>query len=259
MVTADVPWRRFAGANIKGTPAMPARNVRHDLRVLKNHASLLVVQEFRWPWYWRTADRVLSRLAKKGKRWGSSPTYTDGLARPVFGAQAVLWRRSAWRHKDTKQRILHHGAAGISEDRRLRACLMEDRKNPVPGWVGTTHFVVGGDNDGDGPKRRAMLQEDIDRLDEFLTDLRATGHPIVFQLDANIKASSDTYRQFRDMLRRHGARLQGNRKGVEYLFVIDGGHAEVQVQNAWEIPTSGLRTDHEARGITFRFVARTPA
>lgn len=258
-MASDAPWRRFAGANIKGTPAMRARKVRHDLRVLKSHASLLVLQEFKWPWYWRAARRVLSRMTKKGKRWGSSPTYRDGLARPVFGAQAVLWRRNVWRHLDTRQRLVHHGAAGISEDRRLRACLVADRENPVPGWAGTTHFVVSGDNDNDSPKRRAMMQDDIQSLDRFLRDLRATGHPIVFQLDANIRASSDVYRQFRGMLRKHGARLQGNRRGVEYLFVIDGRDATVEVKNSWQIPASALRTDHEARGLTFRFVARTPA
>lgn len=248
-------WHRFAGLNIKGTPAMSGRKVRHDLRVAKNHASVVVLQEFRWPWYWRSANRVLNRAKKWRNRWASSPSYADGLARPVFGAQAVLWKRKPWKRRDTKQRVLHDGEAGISETRRLRACLLEDRESGLAAWFGTTHFVVGGDNDGDGPVRRRMLQENMDRLDEFLADLVATGHPVVFQLDANIRASSDTYRQFRAMLAKHRAVLHGNKAGVEYLFTINAKKARVQVDKAWQIPTSALHTDHEGRGITFRLVS----
>jgi hypothetical protein len=248
-------WHNFAGLNIKGTPAMSARKVRHDLRVAKNYASVVVLQEFRWPWYWRVATRVMGRVKKWRNRWASSPSYRDGLARPVFGAQAVMWRRKVWKRLDTMQRILHRGAAGISEDRRLRACLLADRETGLAAWFGTTHFVVGGDNDGDGRKRRAMLQEDIRRLDKFLTDLTADGEPVVFQLDANIRAKSDTYRQFREMLARHKAILHGNKSGVEYLFTINGKKVRVDVKKAWQIPVTALRTDHEGRGITFRLVS----
>lgn len=244
-------WRRFVGLNIKGTPAMRAAAVRHDLELALGRASVIVLQEFKWPWYWRTLGRVVAR--RRERRWRSFPGFLRGLARPVFAAQAVVWRSHGWKRRGSRRRLLHRGAAGISESRQLRAALLEDKETKLRAWFGTTHFVVGGDQDTDGPRRRAILEHDLEQLDAFLGELTATGYPVLFQLDANIRPSSDAYPAFRAVLKRHRARLHGAR-GVEYLFTINGRHGRVGVLRDWTIPTSELRTDHEGRGITFRLL-----
>ena len=249
------PWRQFLGLNIKGTPAMSARAVAHDLRAAKRHASVLALQEFKWPWYWRQLGRV---LPARGKRpWEAYPTHELGLARPGFGAQAILWSSAEWRRIGSRRALLHEGEAGISETRWLRAALLADRQTGLHSWFGSTHFVVGGDRPEDGPIRQAMLGRDLDALDGFLALLTRDGHPVVFQLDANLRSSSgQTYQRFRAILKRHGAKLHGNPKGVEFLLSIDGDRTAVEVRRAWEVPTSELRTDHEGRGITFRLVPK---
>lgn len=248
------PWRQFLGLNIKGTPAMPARAVAHDLRVAKRRASVVAVQEFKWPWYWRTLGRQLP--AASSSAWRSSPNPLVGLARPVFGGQAVAWRGQLWRRRKTRRLLLHAGAAGISESRQLRAALLEDRNTELRAWFGTTHFVVGGDQTSDSLRRRNLLAEDLAQLDRFLAELTRTGDPVVFQLDANIRPRSEAYPKLRAILRRHRATIHGTH-GVEFLFTINGTRTLVEVKDDWIVPTSELRTDHEGRGITFRLVART--
>jgi hypothetical protein len=254
-VDQATPWRHFLGLNIKGTPAMPARAVAHDLRAAKKRADVVVLQEFKWPWYWRELGRVLPR-GRGRKAWQAYPNHELGLARPGFGAQAILWSSTAWRKVGSRRALLHEGEAKISERRWLRAAHLADRQTGRSAWFGSTHFVVGGDRSSDGPIRQAMMRRDLDALDEFLGQLTRSGDPVVFQLDANLRSTSEVYRRFRAILKKHGAKLHGNLKGVEFLFTIDGAGTAVEVRRAWEVPTSELRTDHEGRGITFRLVPK---
>lgn len=249
----QTPWRRFLGMNIKGTPAMPAVAVAHDLGLGRSRSSVLVLQEFKWPWYWRTLGRIVPALS--AQRWRSSPTATGGLAFPVRGAQAVTWRGQEWRRRRTRRRLLHKGVANISEDRHLRAVLLEDRNTELRAWFGTTHFVVRGDQEADPIRRRDLMARDLVALDRFLTELVASGEPVLFQLDANLRPRSGVYRRFCRILRTHGATIHGAH-GVEFLFTIDGTRTRVEVKDDWIVPTHELRTDHEGRGITFRLVAR---
>ena len=243
-------WFRFLGMNIKGTPSMRQSKVEHDLDIAKAKADVLVVQEFRWPWYFSAAKKVMSSAEIA---WGTSPGVNHGYVRPVAGAQGVMWLRERFKRLRTRHALAHAGVAGVSESRFLRACLLRDRETGIKGWFGTTHFVVGGDEFTDSNRRKAIMAGDLIALDKFLTGLKRGGHPILFQLDANIHKGSWAYAEFMRILRKHGATVHGEH-GVEYLFTINGRKAQVEVRNDWIIPTSRLETDHEGRGITARFV-----
>jgi hypothetical protein len=238
---------RFLGMNIRGTPPMQRSAVEHDLRAAKDRCNVLVTQEFRWPWYWRAASKVL------GGDWSSSPGYVRGRLRPVRGAQSVKWKRARFKRVRTRTALLHEGVAGISETRWLRAVLLEDRETKLRFWAGTTHFVVGGDEWTDPPRRKAIMARDLMALDAFLTRRRRSGWPIIFQLDANIRPQVWAYGEFSRVLAKHGAVLHGER-GVEYLLTIDGRKARVAVDAAWRVPVADLKTDHEGRGITARLI-----
>lgn len=243
--------RGFLGMNVRGTPAMPSEDVRHDVELGTRRAGVLAFQEFRHRRYWLQLRTVMRAHQHP---WRSFPRVAVGLARPVFAGQAIAWDHSLWRRRKVKRRKLHDGRAKISETRQLRAALLEDRTSGLACWFGTTHFVVGGDNAGDGLERRNMLANNLAVLDSFLSQLRATGHPIAFQLDANLRPTSAAWRPFLAVMRRHGGTIHGVR-GVEYLFTINGQHVQLDVETDWIIPTRRLETDHEARGITFRLVA----
>lgn len=248
--TKPTPWFRFLGMNIKGTPPMPATSVAHDLRVAQEHTDILVGQEFRHRWYWRVAKRVM------GKRWGSSPGYRRGTLAPVAGAQPVFFRRSVFKGGRTLTRLLHWGAAKISENRFQRAKRIDVRGyDGFSLWAYTTHCVVKGDEHSDPKVRRDMLAGDLKRLDRFLTKLVRTGLPVLGQMDANIRKGSASYDDLMRILKRHGATVYGVH-GVEYLFVIDGREIEVEVSKHWTVSTDDLKTDHEGRGLTFRLVRR---
>lgn len=240
---------RFVGANIKGNPPMSADKVAADLATIEARADILVAQEFRWPWYWAQARRVLTQQEK----WRSFPPMSVGLAAPVFGGQPVMWRGSAFRRLDALVAPLHRGERKISETRYIRGVLLSDRTTALAVWAVGTHFVVSGDNDEDGPRRREILAHDIEQLNRFLAQLRTTGHPIVLQLDANIRPTSDAWPAFRRIIRRHGGTFHGDR-GVEYLATFDGPKADVEVHTDYRIPAWRLNTDHEARGIRFRLI-----
>jgi hypothetical protein len=179
----------------------------------------------------------------------------------VFAASSIMWKGRHWRRAKTWTRPLHGGAKRISEPRWLRAGLLVDWDTALAVIAGTCHFVVRGDNDGDPEERRDILEHDLDQLDRFLDDLVATGHPVIFQLDANIRPRSGTsYRRLRRIIHDHGGRIIGPH-GVEYLFVIDGADTRVEVRgNGFQIKPKArggrLNTDHEARGITFRLVRK---
>lgn len=258
-------WSHFLGANIKGTPAMSADKVRADLRHLRSRTDLLVVQEFKWSWYWRVARDEMATVLSRGEitdRWGASPGFAAGFKDAVAGAQACLWSRAEWKKIRTKRWLLHPSTPGISDDRYQRAVLVEHRKTKQRVWLYTTHFAVGGDRRGDPQRNRTVLALDIDRMGIALTYLRGTGHPVLGQLDANIARDSAAYPGFKKMLDDHGARLHGEH-GVEYLFSINGKRTRVEVKNDWVVlPKSRkgpLNTDHEARGVTFRLVERQAA
>lgn len=240
--------RLFVGANIKGTPKMRRRKVAEDLRTLRANADLAVLQEFKWRTYWLA-------LAANLTGWGSYPSAVKGLAAPVRGAQPITWRRAAWRRVGARVALLHEERAGISEDRYLRAVLVEDRATGLRCWHGGTHFVPGGDEADDDEVRRAMLDDNLDRFAAFLDDLAATGHPIVWHMDANVHAGTEAYRRLVQIVRHQGGRIVGEH-GVEYLIVVHGERVHVAVDVAWRLrPGEVLNTDHEARGIAYRLMA----
>lgn len=245
-------WFRFLGMNIRGTPAMPAEAVEHDLKVARERCDVLVVQEFRWPWYWKTARRVIGR-GTRTNRWRSNPGYAKGLLAPVLGAQAILWKADRFKQVRNLRSLLHLGRAKISENRYLRASLLQDRSTGISFWAGSTHFVVGGDESSDPKLRRSILATDIKNLDAFLGRLVKSGHPVFMQLDANVRSTSETYDEFMAVMRKHGATLHGG-LGIEYLLTIDGRETRVEVKGHWIVSTNAIRTDHEGRGITARLV-----
>lgn len=243
-------WFRFLGMNVRGTPAMKAEAVKHDLTAARRKADVLVTQEFKWAWYWRVAKAVLSVAG-----WRSSPGFKTGFRKPVAGGQAVMWDGAKFKRGRVIRRLLHKGRAGISEMRFLRAVLLRDKETGLRAWFGTTHFVVGGDEAGDGPQRREMMDLNLAALDNLLGDLVKTGWPVVFQLDANIKTTSHVYPKYAAILRKHGATMHGV-KGIEYLFTIPGRKADIEIKGDWIVSARNLYTDHEGRGITFRLVKR---
>jgi hypothetical protein len=238
---------RFAGMNIKGTPAMSARAVAHDLKVMKSRADLAVFQEFRWKWYWAQLALVLN------PRWGTFPTMHLGRKHPVRGAQAALWKKKYFKRIETRRSLLHDGVAKVSESRYITAVLLEDRKSMHRFWIVSTHYVVRGDNQTDPKIRQVMFHRDVSTTGAFLNRLQKTGQPIIMELDANVRPSSSHYGAFVRMIESRGGRMHGT-KGVEFLVTFPGKHSRIQVIRDWVIPTSELKTDHEGRGITFRLV-----
>lgn len=249
------PWLRFVGANIKGTPPMKAEAVAHDLRILLAVADVVGLVEFRHRWYWTTLRGLFARL--KSARWRSFPRARRGILAPVWAGQALAWKRTVLRKRGTRTRWSHRGEKGISEDRRIRAVLLEELTSGLCCWFLILHNVVGGDRRGDGPKRKEMLtEEDLPALLDLLCDLRITGHPIVGQGDFNIADDSQAYGQLMDLFDATDATVHGEH-GIEYLWTIPGRNGvEVEVKRDWIVPVDRLRTDHEGRGILFRLVQR---
>lgn len=248
-------WFRIGNANIKGTPAMRGWAVEHDLEVLvAAHLSAFVVQEFRWRWYWIKALLVLVKRQPRGKRWACSPGFARGALRPVRGAQAVFWRRDVWRRRRTIVRRLHDGYKKVSEPRWIRAVLLEHKATGMLVWLWSTHNVVRGDDAGDPALRRGILAGDLAVIDSTLRMLKATGHPVIGGLDANIHRGSEAYAALMAIVRRHSLEVVGDH-GVEYVLVGDGeAGSEVQVKADSIIPTGMLETDHEVRVVTARLV-----
>lgn len=231
-----------AGANIKGTPAMSAASVKHDLRVIKMIADIFVVQEFRWPWYWRVFSLYL-------KGWASFPGHKKGIASPTAGAQGIFWKRRLFKLVGRYSRPAFNFAldnAGIMENRWIRGALLKSKKDGFTAWYVSTHFVVGGDEARDGPRRKEFMSQNIDALSRALTYMQRTGFPIMGELDANIHKNSEAYGEFMDMMRKHGATFHGE-LGVEYAFTINGRRGTWTKVKPDTIPTSQLKTDHEVR------------
>lgn len=247
---------RFLGQNIKGTPSMRFWRVAADLRVVQDNAHVVALQEFRWPWYWRAARKVLRRATRARKDWGSSPPFPRGIRRPVLSGQGVMWRVSRFRFIRSKVVLAHEGERKVSEARYWRAVLLEVDGTGLCAWFGSGHPVVKGDQDEATPLRRGMMGDALAALDELLGDLVATGLPGAMEADMNIRPGGWAYREFRRILRAHGCRLHGPATGVEYLWTWDGKDAVYQVDRPYQVPTSRLHTDHEGRGILGRIVAR---
>lgn len=241
-------WLTFAGANIKGNPKMPTTNIAHDLRAIFRVADVAVLQEFHWRSYWWTLRQFISGATS----YDTAPVVAVGLVRPTFAGQAIVTKRGTGRITKTWARLLHKGKGGISESRWLRAAKV---KTPNGECIyGTTHNVVGGDGPGDGPLRKAMLANDLDRLAAFLDELLEDGAPIVFELDGNIHHGTAAWMRIRHIVTEHGGEFVGE-LGVEFLFWIQGSTSHLvphPTHAAGTIPTSQLKTDHEVRLFTHR-------
>lgn len=242
---------RFIGQNIKGNPEMTGPHVGHDLKADRKRADVLVSQEFEWSLYWRVLAAVLPK-------WRTFPAKAQGLRRPVFSGQPVMWRRRLFRRGRTWQRLAHKGKAGLSDTRFLRAVELFDRATKLGFIVGGTHNVVGGDAAHDGALRKAMLAGDLDHLEKLLEELVATGLPIIWEEDGNIHKATAAYRRLREIVESHGGTFHGE-LGVEYLFTIPGKTTVIEVEKDFTVPVKILFTDHEGRGIDFRVVPRKVA
>lgn len=239
--------RSFGGANIKGTPSMPPSAVRNDVNILKARLDIIALQEFKWKWYWRIAGILLD------KNWNSFPAFVVGLAKPVKGAQGILWKPKIVKRVGSKEIPafnfdLPHG--GVMDDRWVRAVLLEDIVTMLRCWYVSTHFVVGGDQHGDSARRKLFLNQNINAVDQMLEYCSRTGDAMVLELDANLHQNSWAYAKFVAMLAKHGGRIVGTH-GVEYLVVFDGHHAKVVVDRHYVIApkSAGMKTDHEVRCI----------
>ena len=236
----------FAGANIKGTPAMKAKAVRHDLKVLRESADVFGVQEFKWRWYWQVAIAVLGRIAN---RWSSYPGLKAGLGRPSEGAQAIFWKRKLF--KRIKGYVapafdFRIDTSGIMENRFVRGALLRSKVDAFTAWFLSAHFVVGGDDKDDGPVRKLLMHQNIAALDVVLVHMRKTGYPIMGELDANIHPGTWAYIELMKVLNHHGATLHGE-LGVEYAFTIEGRLGRFTKVKPSRITPDRLFTDHEVR------------
>lgn len=236
----------FAGANIKGTPAMKAKHVRHDLKVLRQSCDVFGVQEFKWRWYWQAAIALLSVA---GQQWSSFPGLKRGLARPSEGAQGLFWKRALFK------RIQGYVApafdfridtAGIMENRFIRGALLRARADAFTAWFLSAHFVVGGDAESDGPTRKLLMRQNIAALDVALVHMRRTGYAIMGELDANVRPGTWAYVELLKVLTHHGATVHGE-AGVEYMFTIPGRKSRFTKVRTSRITPAHLFTDHEIR------------
>lgn len=236
----------FAGANIKGTPAMKAKHVRHDLKVLRQSCDVFGVQEFKWKRYWQVAIAVLTVA---GKRWSSFPGLKKGLGRPSEGAQALFWKRSKFKRIKGYVRPAFDfriNTAGIMENRFIRGVLLRSKLDAFTAWFLSAHFVVGGDEKDDGPVRKRLMMENIAALDVALVFMRKTGYPIMGEIDANIRPGTWAYVELMKVLTHHGATVHGE-PGVEYLFTINGRKGKFTKVKPSRITPDHLFTDHEVR------------
>ena len=243
----------FAGANIKGTPSMKAWRVRKDLRLLRRKADVIGLQEFKWAWYWR----VLGALLVK---WSTHPGKARGLAHPVLGAQAILWKRKVFKGVRVYTREafdFNMDSGGIMDNRWIRAALLCARIDGFTAWYLSTHFAVQADRDTSTARRKAFMRSNLHEFDQALADLRRTGYPIMGELDANIHRGTWAYDQFIRILEHHGATLHGEH-GVEYSFTIPGRKGEFTKVRPSRITPAQLETDHEVRVLEYEGHARQP-
>jgi hypothetical protein len=268
------PWTsqpfRLAHANIRGTPKMSADKVEHDLEIIAGRAGIITLVEFKWRDYWRRLGKVLGMVLPGMKRersehkWRSFPGLARGIASPVAAGQMIAWKGARWRRRRAKTWMLHKGRAGISEDRRIRGCVLEDRPTRLCLVPLVTHNVVGGDRRGDGQQRQDILrEEDIPQIVKAVRWALRTGWPVALTLDGNIAADSAAFTLFeRTVVDRFGGTIVGE-PGIEYVIVYPGRNGTMlEIDDAWTIKPRHrggvLWTDHEVRGITGRLVAPRP-
>ncbi len=252
----------FCGANIRGAQGgMPDASVESDLTVLAPRCDVLGVQEFQLRRYWTIAARVL------GDAWDSYPTMKDNAASDraaIKGGQAILWRRDRFEKVDeyvVEAFRLADSSAGIMPDRYIRAALLRDRQTGFTAWYCSTHFVVDGDKPNSPAAHKVFLEQNLTRFRDFLLHLKATGHPIVGEIDANISAQSPKFPALMAIFAEVGAVTHGV-KGIEYGFTVDNTHGRTgAVAHAVIQPKTrkgSLFTDHEARLLTFPGVPAAP-
>lgn len=248
---AETELFKFLGMNINDNPAMSMAKVASDLRVARTHCDVLVLQEFRWPWYWRELSRAMPHLPRLG--WRTYPHTRVGKKRPTFSAQAVCWKDRDWKKIDTKTRLLHDGVARISESRYIRGVLLEHRATGLRCWFVTTHYVRGGDEARDPIRHRTILKLDLVRTEDFFIDLKKTGYPMLFQGDLNIHRNTQGYADLMRIVEKLDLRVHGHH-GIEYLFSMNNTKAKVEIHGSWIVPTGQLFTPHEGRGVDARLV-----
>lgn len=236
----------FAGANIKGTKAMKSSSVRHDLRLIKQKADIIGLQEFKWRSYWLVLISMLPG-------WASHPGKRRSVSRPVEGAQAVVWRRRMFKKLKVYSRPAFNfkqDNAGIMDNRWFRAVLLKRRADSFAAWFLSAHFVVGGDEGSDGPRRKAFMNQNLNALDQVLHQLKAGGYPIMAEIDANIRKDTWAYDRLREILKEHDATLYGAH-GIEYAFSINNDRGSFRGVTNSIISDSKLDTDHEVRLLTW--------
>lgn len=265
MTEIATPWLTFAGSNERGTPPMPGKSVRHDLKVLRDQTDSFALCEFKWDYYWEQAKAEFRHGERdhNGKRsvgvWGSSPSMDRGIVAPVFSAQPNFWDRGIFRRVKSKRALLHVGMAGISETRLIRASLLQHIATGLDHWEAVTHFVVGGDAATDSKRRKRILRKNIRRFAKFIGKLVKSGKAIIAQLDANIHKGTWAYTEFMKALAPYKPKFHGE-LGIEYLFTIDGRDTKIEVRRDFAIKPERyggeLKTDHEARAIVYRLVKK---
>lgn len=233
----------FGSANIKGTPAMTGAQARWDLRVARRHCTILVLQEFRHRHYWKA-------IADLKRNWASWPGYRAGRWWPNRAAGALMWRKRRFSKINQAVRILHEGVPKVSETRYLRAVLLREKSTGLHAWFGGCHFVVKGDRRG-GPSANARIlhQHDLPRFREFVSGLLASGHPVLWGMDANIHKHTQAHRDLLAIVDELGGTIIGEH-GVEYLIHFPGRHARFKVESHGVVPAAKLHTDHEIRLVT---------
>lgn len=240
----------FGGANIKGMPPMPTPSVRNDVRKISKAVDVFCVQEFRHAWYWATIRSLL------GLVWRSYPSFTVGLAQPVYGGQAIFWKRKLFRRvtgKVIEAFDFTLDNAGIMENRWIRAVLLQCRKTLLQCWFVSAHFVVHGDDHGEGKLRQKFMQQNFAALDKMLGMLVRSDSPIIFEGDLNIHPNTWASGELMRLVNKYGGRVVGH-AGVEYLIVFDH-HCKTKVvvtkNYSLDPKATGLKTDHEVRCIDF--------
>lgn len=251
----ETPWLQFAGTNERGTPPMRKERVKADMDHLMKAFDSVVVCEFKWDYYWDALEDLFNR---QGNRWASFPGVKQGKRMPVASAQPNLWNGAVFSRDKSKRALCHLGHAGISESRWFRASLLNHKASLLKHWELVGHFVVGGDQDGDGPKRKKILRNNIRRFVRFIRKLKKTGHAIIGQLDANIHKGGWAFPLWVREMKKVGAEFHGE-MGIEYLFTIDShSRTKIKVRKAFRVnPKKAggpLWTDHETRAIEYMLV-----
>lgn len=243
------PSFSFGGANIKGTPAMKYAAVLNDVRRITKALDVLVVQEFKWRWYWTVIRSVLALT------WRSAPGFTRGIKDPVFGAQAVFWRQSMFARVSTIVKPafdFSERTYDIMGKRWIRAVQLREKSSLLHCWFVSMHAVVGGDSHDDENKREMFMRQNLSRLDDMIERLCRTDVPVIFEADMNIRPGTWSYKELMEIVRKHGGRIIGTH-GIEYLIIFDR-HCKTKVvvekKYTMEPKKYKLNTDHEVRCIT---------